>query len=193
MSNKSLLGSESHFANLGGWKAGSPTSNPLLLKAESWQVFLGLQQSHTTIVTNLGHHNCVTKPSASLHETGFFPQLQRRDGNDATIMQGWSGDLDFTKGMDSLDKHVWKISFRQCVTLSELGSWKAGSPASNPLLLKAESWQVFLSLQQSHTTIVTNLGHHNCVTKPSASLHETGFFAQLQRRDGNDATIMQNC
>ena len=76
-----------------------------------------------------------------------------------------------------------------------LRTWqlKGWQPASNPLLLKAESWQVFLSLQQSHTTIVTNLGHHNCVTKPSASLHETFFFAQLQRRDGNDATIMQNC
>ena len=48
----------------------------------------------------------MTKPSASLHETGLFPQLQRRDGNDATIMQGGSGDLDFTKGMDSLDKPV---------------------------------------------------------------------------------------
>ena len=53
MSNKSLLGSESHFANLGGWKAGSPTSNPLLLKALSTQI--GLQQPHTTIATNLGH------------------------------------------------------------------------------------------------------------------------------------------
>ena len=27
-----------------------------------------------------------------------------------------SGGLDFTKGMDSLDKHVEQISFRQCIT-----------------------------------------------------------------------------
>ena len=30
-----------------------------------------------------------------------------------------TGCLDFTKGMDSLDKCVAYISFRQCVTLSE--------------------------------------------------------------------------
>ena len=35
-----------------------------------------------------------------------------------------SGDLDFTKGMDSLDKRVWKISFRQCITLCEHGQLK---------------------------------------------------------------------
>ena len=39
-------------------------------------------------VTNLGDDNSVTKPSASLHETGSFLQLQRRDGHDA-IMQSW--------------------------------------------------------------------------------------------------------
>ena len=38
---------------------------------------------------------------------------------------------------------------------------------------------------------VTNLGDHNSMTKPSASLHETGFFLQLQRRDGHDANVMQ--
>ena len=27
------------------------------------------------------------------------------------------------------------------------------------------------------------------MTKPSASLHVTGFFLQLQRRDGHDANI----
>ena len=79
----------SYSQRLAGWKAGSPTSKPLLLKTQSRQVFLGLQLSHTTIVTNLGDHNCVTKPSASLHEIGFFLHLQRRDGHDATIMQGW--------------------------------------------------------------------------------------------------------
>ena len=48
MSNKSLFGSESHFANIGSWKAGSPTSNPQRLKAQSRQLFIGLQQSHST-------------------------------------------------------------------------------------------------------------------------------------------------
>ena len=48
MSNKSLFGSALHFANMGNWKAGSHTSNPLLLKAQSQQLFIGLQQSHST-------------------------------------------------------------------------------------------------------------------------------------------------
>ena len=48
MWNKSLFGSESLFANIGSWKAGSPTSSPLLLKAQSRQLFIGLQQQHGT-------------------------------------------------------------------------------------------------------------------------------------------------
>ena len=42
------FGTASHFANMGSWKAGSPTSSPLLLKAQSRQQFIGLQQSHGT-------------------------------------------------------------------------------------------------------------------------------------------------
>ena len=42
MSQKSLFGSVSHFVNIGSWKAGSHTSNPLLLKAQSRQLFIGL-------------------------------------------------------------------------------------------------------------------------------------------------------
>ena len=48
MSSKSPFGSASHFANIGSWKAGSPISNSLLLKAQSRQSFVGLQQSHST-------------------------------------------------------------------------------------------------------------------------------------------------
>ena len=48
MSKTSPFGSASHFANMGSSKAGSPTSNSLLLKAQSRQVFIGLQQSHGT-------------------------------------------------------------------------------------------------------------------------------------------------
>ena len=68
MLNKSLFVSASHFANIWSWKAGSPTSNSLLLKAQSRQLFVGLQQSHSTmhwqhnhcIVRNLGDHNSMT-------------------------------------------------------------------------------------------------------------------------------------
>ena len=35
-----------------------------------------------------------------------------------------SGGLDFTKGMDSIDKHVEQISFRQCSTFCEHGQLK---------------------------------------------------------------------
>ena len=40
MSHKSLLGSESHFSNMGSWKAGRPTSNPSWLKTQSQQSFI---------------------------------------------------------------------------------------------------------------------------------------------------------
>ena len=48
MSNKSPFGTAWHSANIGSWKAGSHTCNPLLLKAQSRQVFIGLQQSQST-------------------------------------------------------------------------------------------------------------------------------------------------
>ena len=48
MSSKSPFGSASYFANTGSWKAGSPTSNQLLLKAQSRQLFIVLQQSDST-------------------------------------------------------------------------------------------------------------------------------------------------
>ena len=137
----------------------------------------------------------------------FFLQLQRRDGHDASIMQNcWSvlslsgtssfwlgvgsGHLDFTKGMDSLDKHVKQISFRQCIAFREHGQLKGCQPHFQPTDAK-----IVIGLQQSDITChnrehnqypvtqtldtitvlyVTNLGEHNSLTKPSASLHETG-------------------
>ena len=41
-----FFGSASHCRNIGSWKAGSTASNPWWLKAESLQLFIGLQQSH---------------------------------------------------------------------------------------------------------------------------------------------------
>ena len=54
--------------------------------------------------------------------------------------------------MDALNKHVEHISFRQCVTFCEHRQLKAGSQSSNSLLLKAQSQQLFVGLQQSHST-----------------------------------------
>ena len=48
MPKKYLCGSASHFANVGSWKAGRPASKSLLLKAQSRQSLIGLQQSHVT-------------------------------------------------------------------------------------------------------------------------------------------------
>ena len=99
-----------------------------------------------------------------------------------------SGCLEIPNGMagrDSLDdKHIQQISFRQCITFCQHGSWKAGSPASNPLLLK-------LNLDNCSLVCIGHLAQlraqslhcnkswdHNSMTKPSASLHETGFFSE---------------
>ena len=41
----SLFGSASHFASIVSWKAGSPTSNPQRLKAESVRLFVDLKQT----------------------------------------------------------------------------------------------------------------------------------------------------
>ena len=102
-------------------------------------------------------------------------------------------DLDFTKGMDSLDKHVEHISFSAVRHI--LRTW-AAEPRFQPTVAKSSISTI--GLQQSHVTTestinilnypvvqvldtitvldVTNLGDHNSVTTPSASLHETGFF-----------------
>ena len=85
----------------------------------------------------------MTKPSASLHETGFFLQLQQRDGHDDAelgeraaalrdlkLLVG-SGCLEFQKGkagIDSLDKHVEQISFGQCVSFGERWQMKVWQP-----------------------------------------------------------------
>ena len=45
MWSKSPFGSASHFANIVSWKAGSPTSNPKRLKAESVRLFVDLKQT----------------------------------------------------------------------------------------------------------------------------------------------------
>ena len=54
-----------------------------------------------------------------------------------------SGGLEFLKGMagmDFLSKHVeLKSPFGSASHFAKLGSCKAGSPTSNPLLLKAQS------------------------------------------------------
>ena len=123
----------SHGANICSWNAHSPVSNPRRLKALSAVV---TEEHNQYIVTLFGHHNSVTKPSASLHETGFL-QLQRiwewcknvELVERAAALRG-SGCSEFQKGMagmDSLHKHVEQISFRQCLTFCkhrQLKRWR---------------------------------------------------------------------
>ena len=69
MSSTSAFGSASHFGNMGSWKAGSPTSNPLLLKAQSRQLFImicssliaQLRAQSMSCNPNLGHNPCIVR------------------------------------------------------------------------------------------------------------------------------------
>ena len=61
-----------------------------------------------------------------------------------------SGCFDIPRGMtgmNSWNKHVLQISFGTASHFAIMGSWKACSPASNPLMQKAHSWQLFIGLQ----------------------------------------------
>ena len=149
MSNKSPFGSASHFANIGSWKAGSPISNPLLLKAQSGQVFVGLQ---TTAPWSDPLLLCIWQVFSAAATKGWAwcnRDLSRAGGaycrSQEAQASGMSREwmLGIPRGMagkDSLNKYVQQISFRQCVTFYEhrnIGSWKAGSPTSNQRKLKA--------------------------------------------------------
>ena len=128
---------QSHFANIGSWKAGSST------KGWAWCN----QNAECTVALR----NLLLVGSLWLE----FPKG--------------------VKGMDALNKHVEQISFRQS-HFANIGSWKAGSPTSNPLLLKAQSrqlkgWQpnfhplllkaqsrqLFIGLQESHSTVESTI------------------------------------
>ena len=128
------------------------------------------------------------------------------------LLLAGSGCLEFPKGMagmDSLNKHVEQISFRHWVKFSIMGSWKAGSPTSNPLWLKfstidhwfaavtCHNWEhnqypVIQIFDTINHCIVRNKSRRPQLRDHSASLSETGLFLQLQRRDGHDAAKMQS-
>ena len=83
-----------------------------------------------------------------VEETGgeiLFPNAKRVERAAAVrkLLLPGSGCLEFLKGMagmDFLSKHVeLKSPFGSASHFAKLGSCKAGSPTSNPLLLKAQS------------------------------------------------------
>ena len=220
MSNKSPFGSASHLENMGSWKAGSPTSNPRILKSQSCQSqqllieFHWFAGSHVSQLRaqsipgnpNLGHNHCI------VHNKSWRPQL--RDQTlcfsawdsffSAAATKGWawykhnaelvehtaalrdlkllvgSGGLDFTKGMDSLDKHVKQISFRQCITFREHGQLKGWQPHFQPTDAKISILSIstiivhWISLVcSSHVSQLRaqsipgnpNLGHNHCIVR----------------------------
>ena len=102
------------------------------------------------------------------------------------LLLAGSGCLEIQKGVagiDSLDKHVQQVSFRQWVTFWEHGQLKGWQPHFQPTVAKSSISTTVLwfaavtkhNWEHNHC-IVTNLGDHNCLTKRFASLHETGSF-----------------
>ena len=158
MSSKSPFGSASHFANIGSWKAGSPISNPLLLKAQSRQAFVGLQQSRSTTestITVLWQILETTTPWPnplllcmrqvffwSCNEGMGMMQAQCRIGGVYCPCQGpqasgseWT--LRFHRRHEqewttetNMSNHVEQVSFRQCITFREHRQLKGWQPAS---------------------------------------------------------------
>ena len=152
------------------------------------------------IVTNLGGHNSVTKRSASLHETHSFSvaatkgwagcnhnakQVNRTVALRNLLLAG-TGWLEYPKGMAGMDS--WKLTcptnlLLQWVTFWEHLQLKGWHPHFQPTVAKSSisksvRWLAAISQHkwEHNHCIVTNLGKHNSVTKPSASLHQTGSF-----------------
>ena len=92
---------QSHFCGHGQLKDWQPHFQPTLVKcsiSRIIQCFAVVTWNHRRweySSTSLGHHNCVNKPPASLHQTVFFLQLRRRDGHEA-VLQSWWNVLPFS-------------------------------------------------------------------------------------------------
>ena len=113
----------------------------------------------------------------------------------------WLGvDLYFTKGMESLDKHVEKISFRQCGsgTFCEHGQLKGWKPHFQPTVAKSSISTHCNSMAngKNHVPIFRNKPWRPQLRDQTyASLHETQI-QNLGQRDGTfckqNASIMQS-
>ena len=183
-------------------KGGSHTSNSLLLKAQSGQLFtfcsslMAQLRAQSVYCDNSLDHNSLTRPSATLHMTGFFCSCNQGMGmmqpfnaemaernaalRKLKLLVG-SGGLDLAKRHGFL-KHVQHIFFG----IASHSRMSAAERLTAPLPTRGGLFAVVT--WEHNQYIVANLPYHNSVTRPSASLHVTRFFLQLQRRD---ATIMQ--
>ena len=170
---------------MGSWKAGSPASNPRRLKAsKSWSStilhWLSAAAWSQSIACNpkFGYHNSIfCKDDATTMKLVERAAALR----DLKLLVG-SGGLDFTRGMDSWTYMSYKSLFgsaspwaaERLAALSLLCSGLIAQLRAQALYCK-ESWRP----QLRHQTL--------CFSEWDRCL-----FLKLQRRDGEDASTMQN-
>ena len=134
---------------MGSWKAGSPTSHPPWLKAQSPKLFIVLQWSRGTI----GNRHI---PQQVLETQVLFSVAPTKKPR----------CLEFPE-MDFPNKHVEKISLLAVRHVCEHGQLKGWQPRFQPTVAKS-SLEIVAVANGKNTFqySVTNLGDHNSVTKP---------------------------
>ena len=221
MSNKSPVGRASHFANIGSSKAGSHTSNSLLLKSQSGQLFTVLQQSHSTTESqsvycnNSLDHNSVTRPSASLHVTGFFCSCNEGMGMmppwfNAEMAEGTAAN----RNLKLLTGWMLGIPTRNSGNGFLKQTCTTNLPSAVRHILRTSAAERLAAKRPTHCCWKLNLD--NCSLVCSSHIAQLRaqslycnksrrpqlrdqtlcfsaydrFFLQLQRRDGHDATMI---
>ena len=171
MSHKSLFGRASHLENIGSWKAGSPASNPRRLKP----FFAAVIEEHNQYAVYCNNSwrpqlrdqtLCFTAWDWSFfsscnEEMGMMQPYCRADGAYCRSQEPQASGREWMLGIPKRNggngflrqiNMSHKSLFGRASHFANIGSWKAGSPTSNPLLLKAQSRQLLTGLQQSHVT-----------------------------------------
>ena len=160
---------------------------PLLLKAQSRQLFIGLQQSDSTtestitaFVANLGGHKSVTKPSAYLYETGVSCNCNEGMGSRKEICSR-NPFLQLLSGISIIH------------SLPEAGSWvqqHAPPPLHCGCIMPIPSLQLQEKtrlMQRSrgfgHGVVVSKICY-NAVPRASTSEHNASPANQSFRRHG---------
>ena len=201
---KNLLSAVSRFASIGSWKAGSHTSNPLLLKAQSRLIAIAWQMGKNTFqysVTNLGDHNSVTKPMP-LYMRHKSRILDKGVGSLASITQAkcrvffieenrfrqytWMlqrQDSVICLFFQFLNKHVQQISFRQRIRFCQHRQLKGWQPHFQPTVAKSSIYDYDHALHTSRELQARLRKILNLRLKPSGGLdfQKHGFLRQTCR------------
>ena len=176
MSNKSPFGSASHFANIVSWNAGSEQS--VYCSNNSCRPQLRDQTLCFSAWDGSFFCSCNKGWAWYQHNAELVEQQHTAALRDLKLLVG-SGGLDFTKGMDSLDKHVKQISFRQSITFREHGQLKGWQPHFQPTDAKISILSIstifhWISLVcSSHVSQLRaqsipcnpNLGQNHCIVR----------------------------